>query len=134
MSAVDDRLMGKTVVRRWLTWTWFGIFPLVVLIVGSFLVERACFDRYTLLPAIGTRPGAAYVVAAVYTLAHAWLVAAYAATVAHCRTVLPPLRCVRDLWHAEWFKALSMAAILALEYVPAGVWSHLAGTLGACPK
>jgi hypothetical protein len=124
----------NTALRRALTWSWYGIFPAMLLIVGAFLVERGCFDRYTLLPALGTRPGLAYVVAGIYTLAHAWIVTAYAATIAECGAVVPSLRRMREVWQGEWFKVVAMAAVLALEYVPAGVWVRLAGSLGTCPQ
>ena len=119
MSDVD------TTVRRWLGAAWWAICPAFLLIVGAFIVERACFDRYALLPGIGTRPTLAWLVAGVYVGAHFWALLLYCITVRQTGELLPSPRRLVDQWPHERYKVLLMLALLALEYVPAAAWVGL---------
>jgi len=114
-----------TTVRRWLGTTWWLICPTFLLLVGAFIVERACFDRYLLLPGIGARPRLAWLVAGVYVGAHCWGLLLYCVTVRRTGELLPSPRRLVDQWPHKPYKVLLMLGLLALEYVPAALWVGL---------
>jgi hypothetical protein len=62
---------------RFLSRTWWAIGPAFVVLVGRFAVDRACADPDNLVPALASRPFVAWTMAAMYVLAHLWLLGAY---------------------------------------------------------
>jgi hypothetical protein len=121
-----DRLSG------WLAASWFAVLPACGLVVAAFVRERACADAYALLPGIAARPAAAYAIATAYVAGHVWLAVAYLVTVVRAGRLVPgPVDVVR-VWGVQWYRPISLLAVLVLEQVPAGVWRLVWRGLGLC--
>ena len=113
--------------------SWWGICPVFAVLVVGFVRDRACFDRFHLLPGVETQTPLAWILAAAYVLGHCWLAAAYAcAAVASDSPIPAPRELVAALSHAP-MHVVAMVILIVLEYSPAGVWAHLARLAGACP-
>jgi hypothetical protein len=108
------------------------LLPAFAALVLLFVRERACFDRYALLPAVGGTPRLAYLVSGVYVAAHVWVVCAYAVTVRATGELLPGPTAMARAWNDRWTIALGFALVMGVEYVPAGIWEAAAHTLGLC--
>ncbi len=108
------------------------LLPAFAVLVLLFVRERACFDRFALLPAVGGTPRLAYLVSGGYVAAHVWIVCAYAVTVRATGELLPGPTAIAHAWDGRWRIALGFALVIGLEYVPAGVWQAAAHALGLC--
>ena len=118
-------------MERWLMWTWWFLFPSFALLTLVLSFERACRDPYNLLAAAASLPGTAWGLAAMYVLAHVWIVAAYLITVARTQDLLPSARAFRDAWSTDSLKVALMAAVVAIEYCPVRLW-RLVGAYFGC--
>jgi hypothetical protein len=84
------------------------------------------------MPAAAGRPAAAWLVGTMYVAAHAWLVLAYGVTVSATGALLPSVRQFRATWAGRWPLVAALAALVAIEHAPAGLWRVLAAILRAC--
>lgn len=123
---------GVAVIERLLQFSWWAVFPGFLLVVLGFIRDRACFNRYHLLPGIDTQPTLAWALAAAYVLGHCWMVAAYLHLAVQTGELIPGPRSLRPPVWPVWPQAASMMMVLALEYAPARIWTALAGVTGAC--
>ncbi len=102
-------------IDRLLRLSWWAVFPGFLLVVLGFIRDRACFDRYHLLPGVDTQPTLAWALAAAYVLGHCWLVAAYAYVVVQTGELLPGPRSMRPHIGPVWPQAATMMIVFALE-------------------
>jgi hypothetical protein len=121
-----------SLLQRALRLTWWPICPSFAFVVLAFTRDRACFDRYHLLPGIDTQPALAWLVAAIYVIGHAWLIAAFVSVVLETGELLPrPRAAVAALGSTRW-KVAAMVVVMAIEYAPADLWRLLARSAGLC--
>jgi hypothetical protein len=117
---------------RWLTLSWWVIWPLFTMVVLVFVRERACWDRYDLVPSVSRRPALAWMLATFYVSAHCWLAGAYVATARTTGELLPPLKRVKQMWGGAWPQLPLVAIPFAIEYAPAALWTSAAHWLHRC--
>jgi hypothetical protein len=108
------------------------VFPAFLLVVAALTRDRACFDRYHLLPMIETRTVPAWAVAAIYTAGHAWLICSYGCVITLTGTLLPSLQEAKAAIGRSWPKIATMLVVFLIEYAPAALWKEVAQLLGAC--
>jgi hypothetical protein len=119
-------------MERWVMRTWWFLFPSFALLTIVLSFERACRDPYNLLAGAASIPATALGLAAMYVLAHVWIVAAYLITVARTQDLLPSARTFRETWPtADSLKVALMAAAVATEYCPVRLW-RLVGAYFGC--
>jgi len=122
--------MDANVSVTWLKRTWWVIFPAFALLTARLAIERSCSDPYDLLPATTSHPAFAWPLAAVYVLAHVWIVGAYLVTASRARTLVPAM----SAWSAAWGKnaptVVAMVAALAVEYAPVALWAFIGAQAG----
>lgn len=106
--------LDRTVLSR----TWWAICPLFILLTARLAVDRACRDPYNLVPALAARPLAAWGMAAIYVLAHVWLLAAYLQAAVAASSLLPSIGAVQRIWGREAWKPWLLVAAMAVEYAP----------------
>lgn len=114
-----------------LSQTWWLLFPCFTVLTVRLVEERSCGDPYDLLPRLAADPRWAWPLAAIYLLAHLWMLAAYLLTVKGTSALMPTMREVRTLWGAETTKLLVMGSILLLEYSPVPL-SRMIGSVLRC--
>lgn len=117
---------------RALRLSWWFLMPAFLAVVMGFVRDRACFDRFHLLPGIDTNAALAWPLATAYVLGHCWLAAAYASVVVETGQLLPGPRALRGTLRPVWLQTIAMLVIAALEYAPASMWSALARAAGLC--
>lgn len=123
--------LRAALARRRLARLWWLIFPAFTLLTIRLGAERACGQPYDLLPAVTSNPSWAWPLAAVYVLAHGWIVAAYLATAVGAGTLIPSWTRWRTLWGRQGYRVVMMMAALAIEYAPM-VWWRWLGAIGLC--
>jgi hypothetical protein len=111
--------------QRVLHMAWWPILPSFAFVVFAFTRDRACFDRYHLLPGIDTQPALAWTVAAIYVLGHVWLVATYLSIVLHTGELLPRPKAALAAIGSKWWQVAAMLVVMAIEYAPAALWGLL---------
>lgn len=114
-----------------LSTSWWIVFPSFSALIVRLSAERACADPYDLLPALTGTPAGAWLLAAVYVGAHAWIVTAYLITVSPAAQLLPGSAAVRRVWGRDSFKLFAFVVAFAIEYAPMPVW-RLAGHWFGC--
>ena len=117
--------------ERRLIWAWWFLFPPFALLTLRFTVDRACHDPYDLLSAAASTPAGAWPLAAVYVLAHLWMLTAYLMTVSRTQNLAPTGAEVRTVWHTDRLKLALMAVAFAIEYSPVRFW-RLVGSYFGC--
>jgi hypothetical protein len=122
------------IARCWrvLRLSWWLVMPGFLAVVIGFVRDRACFDRFHLLPGLDTDATLAWPLAATYVLGHCWLAAVYACAVAETGQLLPAPRELRRTLATLWPQTVAMLVVAALEYAPASMWSGLARVAGLC--
>jgi hypothetical protein len=108
---------------------WWPLFPSFLALTCRLAIERACAEPYDLLPALTSKPAWAWTFAAVYVLAHAWLVSAYLLTVASSQSLLPRIRDWQAIWGSQFFKVWLMFLAFAIEYAPVPMWRLIGAAL-----
>jgi hypothetical protein len=108
----NDRL------QRVFSYSWWILCPALFLLVVRFSYERGCLDPYELLQPLMRHQSLALIIAALYTGAHVWIVAA-AVSIARART-------------SYGIKIVLMALVIALEQIPRVAWSWLYHAFGIC--
>ena len=116
-------------MRAILTRSWWLIFPAFGMLAVRLTAERTCGDPYDLLPGITTDPKWAWPLAAIYLLAHLWMLAAYLRTVDETGTLTPAARRIRGVWGGSTIQVLLMTAVFVLEYSPVSFWRWLGASL-----
>jgi hypothetical protein len=117
---------------RWVRLAWWPIFLALLLVVAGFTRDRACFDRYHLLPGLDRHPVLAWMVAMTYVLGHCWLAAVYVCTVVQTGEVVPRWRAARAASGVAWWQVVPMLALVVLEYAPSALWKQIALSAGLC--
>jgi uncharacterized membrane protein YhdT len=118
---------------RWLTRSWWVLFPCFTALTLRLVFERACRDPSDLLPALTSEPRWAWPLALAYVLAHLWVLAAYLVTVSRTQELLPRLSTFGAVWGTDRMKLVFMFAMLTIEYSPISVW-RLIGTTLRCTR
>ena len=131
MSGLEDGRGRSAWITVALRRTGAVLLPALAILVALFVRERACFDRYSLLPVTAAVPPAAYAVAALYLAAHVWIVAVYAVGVRRSGQLLPSFGALRAACGGSRLPA-AFLAVFGIEYVPARVWQVAAHALGLC--
>jgi hypothetical protein len=131
VPAPESERSGDRAIR-WLAVSWWVIWPLFTIVVLVFVRERACWDRYDLLPSVSRRPALAWMLATFYVLAHCWLAGAYVATARATGELLPSLKRVTQVWGRAWLQLPLGAIPFAIEYAPAVLWASAAHWLRLC--
>ena len=121
LAGVHSRLRGA----------WWGIFPCFAALTLWLARDRACGHPYDLLPGVASNPSGAWPLAAVYVLAHIWILTAWVRYVSRSNELLPPIHALRHAARGEERQVLLMAAAFAIEYAPMPVWRAL-GRLSGC--
>jgi hypothetical protein len=121
-----NRARAMTLDRAILSRTWWAIGPGYVLLTARLAVDRACRDPNNLVPALASRPVIAWVLAAVYVLAHVWLLLAYLQAAAAASS-LAPLGAVGAIWRHEQWKVWVLTAAIAVEYAPLALFKAACG-------
>jgi hypothetical protein len=116
----------------WLLRTWWIVFFGFAAVVFVFVRERACYDRFDLLPSVATQPGLAWLLATFYLFAHCWLLTAYVVTAQRTGQLLPRFQQISAAWGSGLPQLLLMLALFGLEYAPAGLWARLGRSTGLC--
>jgi hypothetical protein len=124
--------MMAVTIRRALTWAWWLIMPPFALLVVRLDAERACAAPYDLLPTATAVPALAWLLAALYVAAHAWLVAGWLVTAIHADALLPPLGTIRAVWGRHIWMLGATVAIVVLEYWPVPLWRALGRHVIGC--
>ena len=119
------------ILSTWLLRTWL-VPPAFAVVVATFVHERACADRYNLLPELAGQPLAAYAIAAVYVAGHVWLAGAMLVTIQRAGRILPTPADVRRIWGARWWLPTAALGLAILDRVPAGFWARAARLAGLC--
>jgi hypothetical protein len=110
----DAVMPDRTLLSR----TWWAVGPAFVVLAGRLAIDRACGDPYNLVPALASRAAIAWAMAAVYVLAHLWLLAAYVQTARASAALLPPPRALGAIWGSDRWKVWLLLFAVALEYAP----------------
>jgi hypothetical protein len=118
-------------LTTWLLRTWLVLPPFAV-VVAAFIHERACADRYNLLPELAGAPLAAYALAAIYVGGHLWLGGAVLATIQRAGRLLPTPSDLRRIWGGWWWLPAAALVVVALDRVPPGLWFRAARLAGIC--
>jgi hypothetical protein len=122
--------MGR--VGWWVRVAWWPIFLGFAAVIAGFTRDRACFDRYHLLPGLDLQPGLAWTVATIYVLGHCWLAAVYVCLVVQTGEVVPGWRAARTAIGVAWWQVAPMLALVVLEYAPSALWREIAAAAGLC--
>jgi hypothetical protein len=117
---------------RWLRIGWWPIFLTFLLVIAGFTRDRACFDRFHLLPGFDRHQTLASIIVLIYVLGHGWLVAVYACLVAQTGEVVPRWRTARAAIGVAWWQGALMLALLAIEYAPGVLWRQIAQAADLC--
>lgn len=127
-----ERTVGANcaVAVRALRALWWPLWPAFAALTVRLGIARGCGNPYDLLPAIVSDPAWAWPLALVYVAAHAWIAAAYLATVADAGSVVPAWRVWRSVWGRAVAMVLLMLGALAVEYAPLPLWRALAAAAG----
>lgn len=123
--------MSRVDVHSLLGATWWVIFPGFTALTLRLARDRACGHPYDLLPAVTSTPSGAWPLAALYVLAHIWMLTAWLLYVLRSNQLFPPVAALRHSWGRDERKVLLMAAAFAIEYGPIPVW-HALGRLVGC--
>jgi hypothetical protein len=116
----------------WLLRSWWIVFCGFAAVVLVFVRERACYDRFDLLPSVATQPSLAWLLATFYLFAHCWLLAAYVVTAKRTGQLVPGFGQIAATWGSGLPQLLLMLALFGLEYAPAGLWTSLGRSTGLC--
>jgi hypothetical protein len=111
--------------------TWWIVCPSFTVLSLRLVAERACANRYDLLPGVTSNPGWAWPLALVYVAAHFWCLFSYLFTMELAGTLVPSLTVFKSVWGRHTSKLRLMAGILALEYAPMSL-SRLLGAYLRC--
>jgi hypothetical protein len=121
MTTPPTRETART-LRTVLMRSWWLLFPCFTGLAFRLTAERACGDPYDLLPGITADPKWAWPLAAIYLLAHLWMLAACLLTIDEAGAFAPSLRVIRRVWGPGLSKVLLMTAVFVLEYSPVSLW------------
>jgi hypothetical protein len=116
--------------RRWLSALWWPIGPAFALVTTRFAIDRACGDPYYLVPTLASRPLVAWMVAAVYVLAHIWLLLAYLDAARTTASLLPTYDAVNGMWGRHLWKPALLVVATAIEYAPMALFRAAARLCG----
>lgn len=122
-SGSGDTMEPFESLGRWLTRSWFVIWPPFTLLVGWTIYERTCVAQAEPWPWLLGRPWLALFVGAVYVSAHGWCVAWYL----NGRAAQPfagawPVSIANRPNRAQ---VALMLLLLAIEYAPRTLWRVL---------
>jgi hypothetical protein len=110
----------------WIVLLGFGV------VVAGFTRDRACVDHLNLLPSIAGRPALALLAGIAYLSGYGWLAAAYAATVAETRELLPTVRELSVVAGVSRWRLVLLLATVVVEFLPLQVVRGAGNLLGAC--